>query len=31
MLGIIEADLREAYKITDKQERYAAVDAAKAR
>ncbi|MEZ5810468.1 MAG: polyribonucleotide nucleotidyltransferase [Rhizobiaceae bacterium] len=31
MLKIVEADLREAYKLTDKQERYAAVDAAKAR
>ena len=31
MLGIIEADLREAYKNTDKQTRYAAVDAAKAK
>jgi len=31
MLGIAEADLREAYKITEKQERYAAVDAVKAR
>src|SRR5690606_32316992 len=26
MLKVIEADLREAYKITDKQQRYAAVD-----
>ncbi len=31
MLGIAEADLREAYKIIDKQSRYAAVDAAKAK
>ncbi len=31
MLGLIEADLRAAYQITDKQERYAAVDAAKAK
>jgi len=31
MLAIAEADLREAYKITDKQARYAAVDAAKAK
>ncbi|ODU56207.1 MAG: hypothetical protein ABS99_06215 [Acetobacteraceae bacterium SCN 69-10] len=31
MLGLVEADLRAAYKITDKQARYAAVDAAKAR
>jgi polyribonucleotide nucleotidyltransferase len=31
MLGIAEADLREAYKITVKQERYAAVDAVKAK
>jgi polyribonucleotide nucleotidyltransferase len=31
MLGIAETDLREAYKITVKQERYAAVDAVKAR
>jgi len=31
MLAIAEADLRAAYKITDKQERYAAVDAAKAK
>ncbi len=31
MLKLVEADLREAYKITDKQERYAAVDAAKAK
>ncbi len=29
--AIAEADLRAAYKITDKQERYAAVDAAKAK
>ncbi len=28
VLGIAEADLRAAYKITDKQQRYAAVDAA---
>ncbi|WMT92164.1 polyribonucleotide nucleotidyltransferase [Pelagibacterium sp. H642] len=31
MLSVIEADLREAYKNTDKQTRYAAVDAAKAK
>ncbi len=31
MLGIAENDLREAYKITVKQDRYAAVDAIKAR
>ncbi len=31
ILTIAETDLREAYKITDKQARYAAVDAAKAR
>ncbi|NGO52052.1 polyribonucleotide nucleotidyltransferase [Allomesorhizobium camelthorni] len=31
MLALIEADLREAYKITHKQTRYAAVDAAKTR
>ena len=31
MLKVIEADLREAYKITDKQQRYAAVDAVKAK
>jgi len=31
MLGLIEGDLRNAYRITDKQARYAAVDAAKAR
>ena len=31
MLGIVEPDLREAYKITDKQKRYTAVDAAKAK
>ena len=31
MLKIVEADLRDAYKITDKQERYAAVDAVKAK
>ncbi|MCT8999141.1 polyribonucleotide nucleotidyltransferase [Chelativorans intermedius] len=31
MLKLIEDDLRAAYKITDKQERYAAVDAVKAR
>jgi len=31
MLGIAEADLREAYKIIVKQDRYAAVDAVKAR
>ncbi|MCB8838709.1 polyribonucleotide nucleotidyltransferase [Aurantimonas sp. VKM B-3413] len=29
MLQIAESDLREAYKITDKQQRYAAVDAVK--
>ncbi|MDZ5700181.1 polyribonucleotide nucleotidyltransferase [Chelativorans sp. M5D2P16] len=29
MLKVVENDLREAYKITDKQARYAAVDAAK--
>jgi polyribonucleotide nucleotidyltransferase len=29
MLALIEADLREAYKITEKQARYASVDAAK--
>ncbi len=29
MLGVVEGDLRDAYKITDKQARYAAVDAAK--
>ena len=29
VLGVAEADLRAAYKITDKAERYAAVDAAK--
>ena len=29
--ALVEADLRAAYKITDKQERYAAVDAAKAK
>ncbi|WP_309084268.1 polyribonucleotide nucleotidyltransferase [Chelativorans sp.] len=29
MLKVVEADLREAYKIINKQERYAAVDAAK--
>ena len=29
ILAVAEADLREAYKITDKQARYAAVDAAK--
>ncbi|MDN2568472.1 polyribonucleotide nucleotidyltransferase [Aquibium sp. A9E412] len=31
MLQIVESDLREAYKITDKQQRYAATDAAKAK
>src|SRR5690606_24948138 len=31
MLAIAETDLREAYKITDQQARYAAVDAAKAK
>jgi len=31
MLGLIEDELRAAYKITDKQARYAAVDAAKAK
>ncbi|RJG42966.1 MULTISPECIES: polyribonucleotide nucleotidyltransferase [unclassified Mesorhizobium] len=31
MLKIVEGDLREAYKIIDKQARYAAVDAAKAK
>ncbi|MAW89211.1 MAG: polyribonucleotide nucleotidyltransferase [Phyllobacteriaceae bacterium] len=31
MLKIAEADLREAYKIVDKQKRYEAVDAAKAK
>ncbi|MDT9156095.1 polyribonucleotide nucleotidyltransferase, partial [Escherichia coli] len=31
MLAVIEADLRAAYKNTVKQERYAAVDAAKAK
>jgi len=31
MLKIVEGDLRDAYKITDKQARYAAVDAAKAK
>ncbi|WP_407863466.1 polyribonucleotide nucleotidyltransferase [Phyllobacterium phragmitis] len=31
MLAFIESDLREAYKIIDKQARYAAVDAAKAK
>jgi polyribonucleotide nucleotidyltransferase len=31
MLGMTEADLREAYKLTVKQERYAAVDAIKAK
>jgi polyribonucleotide nucleotidyltransferase len=31
MLGIVEDDLRAAYQITDKQERYDAVDAAKAK
>ena len=31
VLKVAEADLRDAYKITDKQQRYAAVDAAKAK
>ncbi|WP_159590140.1 polyribonucleotide nucleotidyltransferase [Chelativorans xinjiangense] len=31
MLKVVESDLREAYKITDKQARYGAVDAAKAK
>ena len=31
MLGVVEKDLRAAYAITSKQERYAAVDAAKAK
>jgi polyribonucleotide nucleotidyltransferase len=31
ILGLAEAELREAYKITDKQARYAAVDAVKAK
>ena len=31
MLGIAEAELRDAYKITDKADRYAAVDAVKAK
>jgi polyribonucleotide nucleotidyltransferase len=31
MLGLVEGDLREAYKITVKQDRYAAVDAVKKR
>ena len=31
MLGLVEDELRAAYKITDKQERYAAVDGAKAK
>ncbi|MDW6025218.1 polyribonucleotide nucleotidyltransferase [Mesorhizobium sp. BAC0120] len=31
ILAVAEADLREAYKITDKQARYAAVDAVKAK
>src|SRR5690606_18268133 len=31
MLALIEDDLREAYKITEKQARYAAVDASKAK
>ncbi|MET0429736.1 MAG: polyribonucleotide nucleotidyltransferase [Microvirga sp.] len=31
VLGIAEADLRDAYKITRKQDRYAALDAAKAK
>ncbi|MFN3764408.1 MAG: polyribonucleotide nucleotidyltransferase [Aliihoeflea sp.] len=31
MLGLVEGELREAYKNTDKQKRYAAVDAVKAK
>ena len=31
MLGFIESELRDAYKLTKKEERYAAVDAAKAK
>ncbi|WP_455874304.1 polyribonucleotide nucleotidyltransferase [Rhizobium yanglingense] len=31
VLKVAEADLRDAYKITDKQQRYASVDAAKAK
>ncbi len=31
MLAVVEGDLRDAYKITEKQARYAAVDAAKAK
>ncbi len=31
MLKLVEGELREAYKITDKQDRYAAVDAVKAK
>ncbi|GLS31611.1 polyribonucleotide nucleotidyltransferase [Mesorhizobium albiziae] len=31
MLKLVEGELREAYKITDKQKRYAAVDAVKAK
>ncbi len=31
MLKVVESDLRDAYKITEKQARYAAVDAAKAK
>src|SRR6185437_8317549 len=31
VLALVEADLRAAYKITDKQQRYAAVDAANAK
>jgi polyribonucleotide nucleotidyltransferase len=31
VLAVVEADLRAAYKITDKAQRYAAVDAAKAK
>ncbi|KQZ12780.1 MULTISPECIES: polyribonucleotide nucleotidyltransferase [unclassified Mesorhizobium] len=31
MLKIVEGELRDAYKITDKQQRYAAVDAVKAK
>src|SRR5690606_5515318 len=31
MLKLVEADIRDAYKITDKAERYGAIDAAKAK
>ncbi|MEF2073812.1 polyribonucleotide nucleotidyltransferase [Consotaella aegiceratis] len=31
MLGLVEGELRDAYKITDKQQRYASVDAVKAK